>query len=399
MSRAEWGVLSEPTIPAPDADEPSAAARRADRADGSADLSRYGLNWNLTGFGEPGDDCGLWVPAAVCNECGHADMVRQSCDRWMCPDCWARAANRAAVSGSVRLQSYRYQQPDDYRRQWAHAVVSPPDGDIETKREFFDGRSDAADLAMGKGFRGCAVIAHPWRTTEFADDLYDDADADFGKWVWVRKVAEAGRFELSELIRWSPHYHIIGPTSPDMQPGESGDEWRYNLIRFNSEQLHSVSDDDSHEEVFGMFRYLYSHVGKPEDCDRQLTTWHGELANSVFVESATEDWQVQKPSEGVRDAIERRIKELTGPTVENDDGDGVGDGTDDEGPCPRDDCDGVLIDVWDCRTYLTHNDPPPEVVNTMRTCREWREGEIQPPPGLKRPMTEQDARDALEALL
>lgn len=397
MSASDWGILKEPTAAVPEPSEPSAAARRADRADGSADLSRYGLQWYLPGFGDLGDDCGQWVPTAVCDSCGHVDMTQQSCDRWLCPDCWARAANRAATNAATRLQSFRYVQPDNHKRQWAHAVVSPPDGEIETQREYFDGRTTAADLAMSKGFRGCAVVAHPWRPTDYGKELFGDAETDVGFWVWLRRNAD--RFDLGELIRWSPHYHVIGPTSADMEPGGDGDDWLYNVVRFNSESFGSVTDDDAHEEVFGTFRYLYSHVGQPEDCDRQLTTWHGDLANSVFVEDATEDWQVQKPSEGVRDSIERRIKELTGPTVEEDDGDGAGGDTDDEGPCPRDDCDGVLIDVWDCRTYLTHNDPPPEVVNTMRTCREWREGEIQPPPGLKRPTTEQDAREALDHLL
>jgi hypothetical protein len=46
------------------------------------------------------------------------------------------------------VQSFRETQPKNHRRQAAHAVVSPPDGAVMNEREFYDGRSRAADIAQ-----------------------------------------------------------------------------------------------------------------------------------------------------------------------------------------------------------------------------------------------------------
>jgi hypothetical protein len=185
-----------------------------------------------------------------------------------------------------------------------------------------------------------------------------------------------------------------------MAEGDDSDEWMYHVIRFNEHDLGGVAtSDDSHEELFSTFRYLSSHILQPEDCDRQVITWHGDLANSVFVEDATEPWQTQKPSEGVRDALKRHLKEISGPTIEANDSDDDGADSDDLGDCPMRDCGGVLIGVWDINAYLDHNDPPPEVANKMRVARDWAAGDITPPGGLQSPRCESDARLALEKML
>lgn len=417
---AEWGTLQQPTIPAPDAQEASETIRRASRSKGNASLldapgehnghlsvPHNGERWMLPGGDERGGKCGQWRVKAVCDECGHTEMVEQHCDRWLCPDCWTRAANRFSINAAQRIQSYRYQQPDNHKRQWAHAVVSPNDGDVTTRRSLFDNRSTAADIAQEKGFRGCAVVAHSHRPTDRGKELYradvdrdDDGEPVIGFWVWLRNHSDELQLDTSELIEWSPHYHIVGPTSPDMAEGDDSDEWMYHVIRFNEHDLGGVAtSDDSHEELFSTFRYLSSHILQPEDCDRQVITWHGDLANSVFVEDATEPWQTQKPSEGVRDALKRHLKEISGPTIEANDNDDGGDDSDDLGDCPTRDCGGVLIGVWDINAYLDHNDPPPEVANKMRVARDWAAGDITPPGGLQSPRCESDARLALEKML
>jgi hypothetical protein len=334
-------------------------------------------------------------------------MVQQHCDRWLCPDCWTRVANRFSVNAASRIQSYRYQQPDNHRRQWAHAVVSPDDGDVTTRRALFDNRTTAADIAQEKGFRGCAVVAHSHRATDLGEDLWaadvdrdDEGEPVVGFWVWLRNHSDELQPDTSELIEWSPHYHIVGPTSTGMTEGNDSDQWVYHVIKFNEHDLGGVAtSDDSHNELFSTFRYLSSHILQPEDSDRQVITWHGDLANSVFVEDATEQWQTQKPSEGVRDALKRHLKEIAGPTIEDNDSSDDGDDSDDLGDCPCGDCDGVLIGVWDINPYLDHNEPPPDVAHKMRVVRDWVGGEIEPPSGLKSPRCEQDARLALEEML
>jgi len=394
---AEWGILKEPTLAAPEPTEPSRADERAARSSPGAwseDLGRFGSErWELPGFGESGPKCGVWYPDNVCNECGHVDMNAHKCGRRTCPECWAMWAKEASVRATVRVQGFRYVH--DFK-QVVHATVSPTEGDIMTEREFYKGKKKAAEMAQEKGFKGCAVVAHPWRVTDDAKEMYNAVDRDVGIWVWLRH--EFAEPEIQELIYWSPHYHIIGPSTPDMEPASDSDEWVYKFIR-SVKPMGGASDREAHEDVYGAFRYLLSHTGWPEGETKQAITWYGDLANAVFVEDATEDWQIQKPSEGVRDSIQRHTEEVAGVSVEEDGGDELGDGRDDEGDCPCDDCGGVLIDVLDVERYLRHNEPPPDVARVMTTCYEWRLGRLQPPPGMRRPSTEEEARGVLEQLL
>lgn len=420
MSTREWGGLREPSLPAPDPDELSESVTRAIRSgDDSQSLADTGTDtdhlsvehngetWHLPGGHEPGDGCEEWRPQGVCDECGTPSMIEQRCDRWLCPNCWTRAANRFSVSAAARQQAFRLTQPRNHRRQWAHAVVSPPDGEVSTKRALYDNRSQAADIGQEKGFRGCSVVAHSHRPTDLGKQLFradvdrdDEGDPVIGFWVWLRHESDELNPETGNLIEWSPHYHLIGPTSPEMDVGTKNDDWLYNLIRFNEHDLTgATTSEDSHEEMYGTYRYLSSHIIQPEDSSRQSITWHGCLANSVFVEEATQDWQHQKPSQGLRNTLQRVITELSGPTIDTDDSDGESDESDDLGDCPCDDCDGVIIGVWDVNSYLEQADPPPDVVSKMRVARDWAAGDIEPPGGLKHPQCESDAHLAFEQLL
>lgn len=395
---AKWGTLLEPTLPAPGEDSPSDIDARADRAspgEWDEDLGHYGSDpWNLPGHGESGPRCGFWYAKSVCDECAHVDLATHSCGRRGCPDCWGIWAREAAVRASTRIQCFRYRSEF---KQAAHVVVSPPEADVMTEREFYKGKKKAAEMAQEKGMRGCAVVAHPWRPTDLAKELYRAVDRDVGIWVWLRQ--EYTEDEIRQLVKWSPHYHIIGATTPDMDPADDSDEWNYVWLR-SFKPIGGATDQESHEDVYGAFRYLLSHTGWPEESTKQAITWYGDLANSVFVEEATEDWQIQKPSEGVQNTIQRVTEEVAGVTPdEEEEGDGGGDQSDDDGECPLDDCGGRLIDVFDVDAYLRHNEPPPEVSDTMRLMRDWRLGDIAPPPGMKQPTTEEQAREVVDHLV
>jgi hypothetical protein len=210
---------------------------------------------------------------------------------------------------------------------------------------------------------------------------------------------------MDRFTKWSPHYHIVGATGPDMEPASDEDEYVYHFRR-SLARLESKRDVKSHDDVYGLFRYILSHTGYPEGSQRQSIAWYGSLANNVFVENATEEWQYEKPSDGVRSVIERYVERVAarGDGESGDgggeSGDDRGDGPDDDtlGECPCDDCGGALIDVFDVGEYLRRHDPPPDVVATMKAARAWRLGRRRPPPGLKRPQSEADAREALSEL-
>jgi hypothetical protein len=302
-------------------------------------------------------------------------------------------AKEAAVRAAHRIQSYRYTQPHDWRRQAAHAYVSPPPGEVRTVRQYWDWRRRAAEIAESKGWRGFTVIPHPYRVTDEGKRRFRAEEPGYGIWVWLRNDVA----DMSQYTYWAPHYHIVGATGQDMEPARESDDYVYQFRR-SLEWFGGVRDGDSHEDVYGLFRYLLSHTGYPEGSTKQSVVWYGQLANSVFVEDASEDWQTKKPSEGIRSVLRREIESVAGVPAEDEDGDGVEQG-DEAGPCPREACDGVLIDVYDVTAYLRHNEPPPDVRHRMEIARDWRLGRAVPPPGLKRPTTEAEARETYEHLL
>jgi hypothetical protein len=55
--------------------------------------------------------------------------------------------------------------------------------------------------------------------------------------------------------------------------------------------------------------------------------------------------------------------------------------------------------VFDVDAYLRQANPPEEVKEKMIAARDWRLGRVQPPPGLKRPTTEEEAWESWEAIL
>ena len=376
----------------------SVVAARADRAASGAwseDLEPFGgAVWELPGYGDRGAGCGEWYPAAVCETCGEPRFTARVCGARSCPDCWGVWAKDGAVRATTRVQAFRYTQADDWHRQAAHAVVSPPEGEVQTEREYWNGRSKAAEIAKEKGWRGFTVIPHPYRVTDEGKERYKEEDPEYGIWVWLRNDVEG----MERYTYFSPHYHVIGATGADMEPARDADEWSYTFIR-SVESFDGTRDKESHKDVYGLFRYLLSHTGYPEGSTKQVVTWYGSLANSVFVEDASEEWQNEKPSEGVLSALEREIEDAAGVEREDDESDVVADESDGVGRCGVDGCEGELIDVFDVRQYLRGADPPPDVRKAMEAALEWRLGERQPPPGLKRPSTEAEAREAFEAIL
>jgi hypothetical protein len=378
---------------------PSTVAARADRADPgewSEGLEPFGVvPWELPGQGDRGAGCGEYRPMAVCETCGEPEFRARVCGKRSCPDCWGVWARDAAVRATARVQGFRHTQPPDWHRQAAHGVMSPPEGAVKTKREFWKGKKKAAEMAKEKGWRGFSVIPHPYRVTEEGKERYREEDPDYGIWVWLRNDVEG----MSRYIYWSPHYHIVGVTGADMDPANDGDDWVY-YFRRSVESFEGTRDRESHEDVYGLYRYLLSHTGYPAESTKQVVTWYGSLANSVFVENATEEWQREKPSEGVRKVIEREIEAVAGPgEIETGEEGGVIEEEDVQEECPREECDGELIDVFDVSAFLRQRDPGRDVAERMEAARDWRLGRVEPPPGLKRPRSEDGAKEAFRELV
>lgn len=372
----------------PDLPEPTEDDVRLTPAYGSKD------SWELPGFDEPGSRCGEPAPVGVC-EHGHVQWGEHRCGNRSCPKCWGLWARDAAVRAAARIQSFRETQPNDWHRQAVHCVVAPEEGAINTKAEYFNGYGDAAELAEEKGMRGFAVIGHPWRVTPEGKKLYrahGGAGSELGMWIWLRENFDED--ELRELIEWSPHYHIIGLAGEDMEPGSDDDEMVFKFIRSLS-RYNGEKDRESHEDVFRLFRYLLSHTGYPSGSTTQVTRWYGDLANSVFVDDAAEDWQIQKPVD-----VEERITEMLKEYANGDDR-GEGSSDDEREQCSCEGCSAAVIPAEEIDTYLREYDPPDDVARVMQAVMDWRHNDVRQllPPGMGRPETLEEAEEAMSKLV
>jgi hypothetical protein len=361
----------------------------------SESLEPFGLKtFSLPGMGESGPRCGEWQPDSVCDECGELGLTTHSCGRRCCPNCWGKWAEEASVRATVRVQSFRHTQPKDYHRQVAHSIVSPAEGVVTTIAEYWEWCSKAADIAKEKGFRGCSVVPHPFRVTEEAQEEYEREDPDVGVWVWLRREKE----DWSQHVYWSPHYHIVGLTSPDMDPAEEDDDGAVYHWKRSVEPMESLGDLDSHEDLYGLYRYLLSHTGYPSDSTKQVVRWYGALANNMFVEDASQEWQQEKPPERERERLEEKVREVA-ESYKDDESGGVGDAEEDIERCRVDGCEGEMIQVFDVPMYLETRDPPKEVRRRMLVARDWRLGNIDPPPGMQRPQSREQAVEAFGELV
>lgn len=345
----------------------------------------------LPGFGESGEGCGEVRPVAVCETCGETEFGPHVCGNRGCPDCWGSWAKDSALTGAQTVQAFRLSQPADHHRQTGHFVYSPEDAPT-TLSQLKRLRTEAADVAKEKGVRGGATVLHPWRVDASTKKVYREQEPDVGIWVWLRETfGESWR----EQVVWSPHVHVVGLMTPEMEPGDDrGDVWAL-IDTFG--RLDGAGDRDSHNEVYGAFRYLLSHAAVPAPSTEESLmsrTWFGELHGSKFTpEEVVAEWKLRR--------LERTLEEVTNRILTDEEAEAYWEEKEslDVGECPSEECGGVLIDVMRVPEYFERAEPPPEVSERMQTCHDWRMGRIRPPPGLQNPTCEEDARKVIKELL
>lgn len=366
----------------------------------SEDLDRsiYGeREWLLPGLGDEGAGCGEWAPREFCDAAGHVQLGQHLCGRRSCPRCWnGQWARPRTVSVVQRLAAARYAEPDGIRRRAVHVIVSPAEGSVVSIEDFYRARRKAIDRAKEHGVRGGLIVPHGYRVTDDAKAefraLLDagewDLEADGGIWRWVRE----NRRDWRDQTYWSPHFHVLG-LAVDVDAGDGAGGWVVkNVKRGDRHSLKPfrLTDESGYEDMAAAARYLLSHATYEADGSRQVVTWFGALhATNFDPEEAL--------SAGAWEAIKRTAEEVVGGRADR------GDGADSEEPetCPVDGCEGVLHPIWEAGEFLTvrGEDLPRSNEHTLARAHEWACGDREPPPGLKHPRTEQQAREALDALL
>lgn len=340
----------------------------------------------IPGQSEPPGECGTWGPKEFCKVCGDVQIGPQRCQRRLCRDCWETWRAQRAEAVTERLAGARRAGLGGEKRA-THTVASPPAGSVTTLVEFEQAKKEAYALAREKGIRGGVMIPHGYRITDEAKEIYRMLKAegeigDIGIWRWVREHDRDWR----DLTYWSPHFHIIGIGNEIGASDPEGDDgWVFsrlsNLPRFQ------LNDAETYEPMFRLASYLLSHGTFEPDAGKQMVRWFGELANSQFVaDDELAEWE--------RSVIARNVEEVAGYSVGEDDG---------KRECDVDGCHGGLAPVWSASEYLA--DPRwceqigDDQEAILATAFEWAIDDIRPPPGLRFPATEQDAREAWGHLL
>lgn len=390
MSSQEWGGIVEDWTHLGN-DDPADVVEEIDDEPGRwQEQIEYSVfadsSMTLPGQGEEGPNCGVWKPAEFCDSCAEVSMAPNHCGRRSCPNCDSVWTKERAVGITKRMSAARQVEAGGEDRRTVHAVMSPPEGEIRTLQQVYDGYREAYRLAEQKGVRGGVAIFHGYRVLTEVQKQYREADPEMGIWRWLLNVRpESWR----SLTYWSPHYHIIGlcrefeADDPDAQNG-----WVARRVRA-LERHEGLRDREAYDDLVGAVRYLMSHATFESGTSRDCVRWFGELATANFQPE-------QALSDGSYDVIDRVVREVVGADEE-----GAGDGEEaDECEC----CGSrSWSPIWDAGNALA--DPgwcdrlDRDKERRLVAAFELAIGERVPPPGLRNATTEEEANEALDAVL
>lgn len=294
----------------------------------------------IPGFGEPPDRCRGLTPVGFCDD-AHTILGRSSCGTRYCPDHWRDWNEDAVISMVARMAAYRH-VVDGAEKRVSHVVASPPQDRRYSVRELWETRSESYEALEAAGVRGGPVVAHPYRTNERANSLYETAvevgeiDEDYGRWRFLRESAD-GWEDLTRYIEAAPHYHVPIAPAKDVSPEGTGD-WVVKRIR--TMRAFYLRDSESYRDMVASAYYVLTHGAVQSG--KQTTTWFGEVHPSSF-----------RPEEELTAAAWSRIqmeaeKAVRETPEEAEEGGGSG------GPeeCPREDCEAAVIDLMYLPEYL-----------------------------------------------
>lgn len=359
------------------------------------DLSFFAdSSMTLPGSGNPGDGCGEWYPKEFCDECGTFYYGKSRCEQRGCPSCWGPWARRRSEKITRRLGAARYAAEAGVSKRAVHAVVSPPEGSIQSLTDVSQGYRDAYQLAKEKGVRGGVAIFHGFRVTEEGKRLFEEAkerdqwdpETDGRLWAFVRDHDRGWR----SLTYWSPHWHIIG-LARDFEADDPDSQEGWIARRIRSLKPFKLHKDEGYNDMVGAAMYLLSHATFESDTSKDCIRWFGDLATTVFSPE-------EELSEGSLSVVERKAREAAESVPE---GGEKGPGEEEGEECEN--CGSTSRSpIWEAGQAL--QDPGwcqrigREQQRKLKAAFEWAIGDRIPPPGLRGPRTEEEAREAFEEI-
>jgi hypothetical protein len=341
------------------------------------DSAYYGNTVRIPGVGDAPNRCRGLTPVGFCED-GHVALGRSSCDTRYCPDHYLGWVRDGTVGAVERLAAFRH-AAEGWGKRLLHVVASPEVDRVSADR-FWSLRSDAQEAVRDAGVRGGYCIAHPYRTSEAAEELFrtavqeGDLDPDVGRWTFLRRLAGGNWDRWESLVEAGPHYHFLAACE-DFDPEAVPDGWVVKNVRsFSRFDRHNA---ESFEDMARAAWYLRTH-GAAEDF-RQTATWFGEMHPASFDPG-------EELTAAAWDGIQRQAAEAVGVPIEEMRD--VEAGEDAERMCEVEDCEAVLRDIEDLRTFTSDaswmRSLPPDRRNRLRAAEIWLfEETVTPPPSVR----------------
>jgi len=328
----------------------------------------------IPGMRAPPNRCRGLTPVGFCDD-GHTVLGRSSCGTRYCEDHWRDWCEDAVVNMVAQFAAYRW-HVDGAEARWHHLVASPPQDRRYSLRELWETRSDAYDALESAGVRGGAVVVHPYRTNERADNLYStakeegDVEEGTGRWKFLRDVADDWD-ELTGYVEAEPHYHALG-AAPDVD-GEGLDDWIVKRIQ-TAKPFYHIRDTEAYRDMAAPAYYVLTHAADQEG--RNTTTYFGDVHSFNPEEELTAaEWS------RIQMEAEKAVKEYP-----EEEGGGCGPAAEE---CPREDCTAAVYDVMHLPDLLEDDDWVASVrsqiggrarYNRLMGVLLWWEGRCDTPP-------------------
>lgn len=131
---------------------------------------------------------------------------------------WRSWRSKFSTIASLYVLGLRHFEQTAASRRAIHAVLSPPQDDLNTPADVRRWRSKATEIAQQHGIRGGVSAFHGYRVREqsvsqfesqLTDTKYDDTATDVLLWEWLRQD------DVHNHLKWGPHFHIIGLAHPE----------------------------------------------------------------------------------------------------------------------------------------------------------------------------------------
>jgi hypothetical protein len=254
------------------------------------------------------------------------------------------------------------------------------------------------------GVRGGSVIEHGWRVKDWVKDAAalarqsDEIDFDSGDWAFVREHEK----DWSALTYWSPHFHIVGLSTSFEGETDPDSEWVVKRLS-TLESMGSGTDVEAYESMVNVYMYVLSHAAIDPQSSRQSVTWFGTLANNKFSPESS-------LSSGLWNTVQRYAREASAPGGFG----GLGEEEEseywrsEEGEClgGTEGCRGTVDDlepIWDAGQWMMDGQWTDgidrESLRRLECAFGWMIGELDPPPDMRYPDSEEEAREALQGLV